>query len=130
GTQTFVHDCKLPGMLHGRAIRPPRMGAKLLSVNEASIAGIPEVRVVRVQDFLGVAAKTEKAAVRAAATLEATWSEWAGLPEMADLPSFLRKSAIDHDETPVKRGDAKQAMPGGARPVSARCDFPDQSHRT
>jgi CO/xanthine dehydrogenase Mo-binding subunit len=128
GTQTFVHDFKLPGMLHGRAIRPPRMGAKLLSVNEASIGAIPDVRVVRIQDFLGVVAKTEWAAVRAAATLEAKWSDWDGLPDFAGLPAFLRQSTIDHDETPVKRGDAKQAMAGGSKHFSASYYFPYQGH--
>ena len=54
GKHTYVHDFKLPGMLHGRVIRPPAMGAKLLSVDESSIAGIPDVRVVRINDFLGV----------------------------------------------------------------------------
>jgi nicotinate dehydrogenase subunit B len=128
GTQTFVHDFKLPGMLHGRVIRPPQMGAKLLSVNEASLTGIPDVRVVRVNDFLGVVAKTEWAAVRAAATIEAKWSEWTGLPEMAGLADFLRQSTVDHDETPVKRGDAAQAMRGGSKQFSARFDFPYQGH--
>src|SRR5213079_1325643 len=50
GTETFVHDFKLPGMLHGRVIRPPRMGATLLAVDEASIVAIPDVRVVRIKD--------------------------------------------------------------------------------
>jgi CO/xanthine dehydrogenase Mo-binding subunit len=128
GTQTFVHDFKLPGMLHGRVIRPPRMGAKLLSVNEASLAGIPDVRVVRINDFLGVVAKSEWAAVRAGAALEAKWSDWAGLPDMATLPDFLRQGTVDHDETPVKRGDAVQAMSGAAKHFSARFDYPYQGH--
>jgi CO/xanthine dehydrogenase Mo-binding subunit len=128
GTETYVHDFKLPGMLHGRVIRPPSLGAKLLSVNEASIAGIPDVRVVRVRDFLGVVAKTEWAAVRAASTLEARWSEWEGLPAIAGLPDFLRKSTIDHDEFPIKRGDAKAAMPTGAKHFSGSYYFPYQGH--
>jgi CO/xanthine dehydrogenase Mo-binding subunit len=128
GTQTFVHDFKLPGMLHGRVIRPPRIGAKLLSVNEASIASLPDLRVVRIADFLGVAAKTEWAAIRAASALEARWSEAASLPDVADLDHFIRQSTVDHDETPVTRGDAKQAMPGGVKHFSADYYFPYQGH--
>ena len=128
GTQTFVHDFKLSGMLHGRVIRPPRIGAKLLSVNEASIAGLPDVRVVRIADFLGVAAKTEWAAIRAASALEARWSEAATLPDIADLDHFIRQSTVDHDETPVKRGDAKQAMRGAVKHFSADYYFPYQGH--
>jgi CO/xanthine dehydrogenase Mo-binding subunit len=92
GTQTFVHDFKLPGMLHGRVVRPPRIGAKLLSVNEASIVGIPDARVVRIADFLGVTAKTEWAAIRAASTLEAKWGEAAELPDIAELDRFTRQA--------------------------------------
>jgi CO/xanthine dehydrogenase Mo-binding subunit len=128
GTQTFVHDFKLPGMLHGRVIRPPRIGAKLVSVNEGSISRIPDVRVVRVNDFLGVVAKNEWAAVRAASTLEAKWSDGAVLPEMGDLPNFLRQSTIDHDENPIKRGDSKQAPPAGGKHYSADFFFPYQGH--
>ena len=87
------------------------------------------MRVVRINDFLGVVAKTEWAAVRAAATLEAKWSDWAGLPDIATLPDFLRQCAVDHDETPVKRGDAEQ---GDVRRGQARSprsfDYPYQGH--
>lgn len=127
-TEPFIHDFKLPGMLHGRVIRPPRMGAKLLSVNDASIKAIPDVRVVRVNDFLGVVAKTEWAAVRAATALDAGWSNWEGLPEIANLADFLRKSSIEKDEFPIQRGDSKTAMPTGAKQLSASYYFPYQSH--
>lgn len=127
-TEPYVHDFKLPGMLHGRVIRPPRMGAKLLSVNEASIKGIPDVRVIRVNDFLGVVAKSEWAAVRAAQALEAKWSDWEGLPVIANLAEHLKKSAIEKDEFPIKRGDSKAALPTGARHISTSYYFPYQGH--
>src|SRR5260370_11055256 len=66
--------------------------------------------------------------MRAACTLEAKWSGAAGLRDIADLDNFLRHSAVDHDETPVNRGDTKQAMPGGAKPFSADYYFPYQGH--
>ena len=52
----YVQDFTLPGMLHGRVIRPPAVGAKLVAVDEASIRAIPGARVVRIDDFLGVVA--------------------------------------------------------------------------
>jgi CO/xanthine dehydrogenase Mo-binding subunit len=128
GTEVFVHDFSLPGMLHGRVVRPPSIGAKLLSVNEASIAGIPDVRVVRVNDFLGIVAKSEWAAVRAAAALQAKWSDAAVLPDITDLSRFLKQSVVDHDESPVKRGDAQGAMSGGTKRFSAEFYFPYQGH--
>lgn len=127
-THTYVHDFKLPGMLHGRVIRPPQMGATLLSVNETSVRAIPDVKVIRVGNFLGVVAKSEWAAIRAAATLEAKWSDWAGLPGHEDLPRFVRTGAIERDETPVKHGDSQQAMGTAAKKFAATYYFPYQGH--
>src|SRR6185312_1209032 len=79
GKHPWLQDLTLAGMLHGRVVRPPSIGAKLLSVDEASIRAIPEVRVIRIESFLGVVAKDEWAAVRAAREIKATWSDWQGL---------------------------------------------------
>src|SRR5436309_3808690 len=79
GQHVYVQDFSLPGMLHGRVIRPPAVGAKLVSVDETSVHDIPAVRVVRIQSFLGVLANDEWAAVRAAKLLKTTWSEGQGL---------------------------------------------------
>ena len=43
GRFEYVHNVKLPGMLHGRVVRPPTVGATLASVDEASAAGLPGV---------------------------------------------------------------------------------------
>ena len=62
-------------MLHGRAIRPPVAGAKVVSVDEASIAAIKGARVVRKGDFVGVVAPKEWDAIQAARRLKVTWSD-------------------------------------------------------
>src|SRR5947207_2786592 len=56
GRHLYVHDFSLPEMVHGRAIRPPTVGAKLVDVDDASIKSIPDVRVVRICSFLAVVA--------------------------------------------------------------------------
>ncbi|MGD1097607.1 MAG: molybdopterin cofactor-binding domain-containing protein [Bryobacteraceae bacterium] len=127
GRHTYLPDLTIPGMLHGRVIRPPSFGAKLLSVDESSIRSIPDVRVVRVESFLGVVARDEWAAVRASRELKATWSEWQGLPGSDGLDRHLRQGAIDHDETVVNRGDAS-AMASATRKLSATYQWPCQSH--
>ena len=81
----FMQDVVMPGMLHGRVIRPPAIGAKLISVDESSIRNIPGVQIVRIESFLGVVSSDEWAAVRAARELKATWSEWQGLPGSDEL---------------------------------------------
>ncbi|MET0851269.1 MAG: molybdopterin cofactor-binding domain-containing protein, partial [Candidatus Rokuibacteriota bacterium] len=69
GRHLYVQNLTLPDMLHGRAIRPPALGATLQSVDESSIAAIPGARVVRIGSFLGVVAEREWDAVRAARAL-------------------------------------------------------------
>ena len=118
----------MPGMLHGRVIRPPAIGAKLISVDESSIRNIPDVSVVRIESFLGVVASDEWAAVRAARELKATWSEWQGLPGSDDLERHVRESAVDHDEVLVNKGDAAAALPTAAKQLSAMYSWPYQSH--
>jgi nicotinate dehydrogenase subunit B len=65
GVFEFVHNVRVPGMLHGRVVRLPSLGAKLLDVDESSVAGIPDVQIVRRNDFLGVVAMREEHAVKA-----------------------------------------------------------------
>ena len=57
GRHVYVQDFSVPGMLHGRVVRPPAIGAALQSVDESSIRGIPGVRIVRIENFLGVLAR-------------------------------------------------------------------------
>ena len=45
GGASFVHDMDLPGMLHGRAIRPPHYGAQLVAVDEDAVLRCPALSV-------------------------------------------------------------------------------------
>ncbi len=128
GRHTFMHDFKLAGMLHGRVVHAPAIGARLDSVDEASVAGIPGVKVVRIKNFLGVVAEDEWAAVRAARELKASWSGGGGLPGSDALQRAMRESAVAHDETIVNRGDAAQALGSASRKLSASYYWPPQSH--
>jgi nicotinate dehydrogenase subunit B len=129
GKRQYVQDHTVPNMLHGRVIRPPAIGAKLVSVDDSSIRGIPDVRVVRIENFLGVVAPDEWAAVRAARELKATWTEWEGLPGSDGLERHVRESAVDHDETVVsKGGEPAAAFSSAAKQFSATYSWPCQSH--
>src|SRR5690348_11801050 len=109
GKREDVQDHAVANMLHGRVIRPPAIGAKLVSVGESSIRDIPDVSVVRVRSFLGVVAPDEWAAIRAARELKATSREWEGLPGSDDLSRYVRESAVDHEDTIVDKGVNKGA---------------------
>ena len=72
--EDFCTDIKVPGMLHGRMIRPEVAGAIPVKVDESSIANIPGVRVVWDKGFLGVVADKEWDAIKASA-LKVEWSD-------------------------------------------------------
>jgi CO/xanthine dehydrogenase Mo-binding subunit len=130
GRFTYMHDVRVPGMLHGSVVRPPAIGAELEAVDEASIRAIPGiVKVVREGNFLGVVAESEWSAIRAARGLEATWSEWKGLPEQAKLYEYVRGSKVAKDEVTGNVGNTAEAMAkDGVKKLAATYDFAIHTH--
>jgi CO/xanthine dehydrogenase Mo-binding subunit len=128
GRHVYMHDFSVPNMLHGRVIRPPAIGANLVSVDDSSVAHLPDVKVVRVKDFLAVTAEDEWTAVRAARALKAQWSGGSGLPEQAKLTDVLRADPTHGRETLVSKGTPAASLPAGAKQVSASYFWPMQSH--
>jgi CO/xanthine dehydrogenase Mo-binding subunit len=128
GKHVYLQDFAIPGMLHGRVIRPPAIGATLLAVDEASLHGIPDVRVVRMESFLAVVAPDEWAAARAARALKATWSAWAELPGSTGLDRYVRESAVERTETLLQRGDPVGVLPTAVTQLAATYSWPFQSH--
>ena len=93
GQFEFVHNVRLPGMLHGRVVRPPAVGATVVGVDESSVAGLPGVvKVVVKKNFVGVVAEKPWQAIQAANKLKVTWTPGAGLPNHADLLRLLAQS--------------------------------------
>ena len=127
GAHVFMHDFKVDGMLHARVLRPPTVGAELLSVDEASIAPFKNARIVRIKNFLAVVADDEWTAIRAAGALKAKWSGKASLPDQARLPETLRKAGPVEGEKLAAKG-APAALPGDARNLKATYFWPAQSH--
>jgi nicotinate dehydrogenase subunit B len=130
GRHLYVHNMTMPGMLHGRVIRPPAIGAALQSVDESSIAAIPGARVVRVGSFLGVVAEREWEAVRAARALRAQWSPGTGLPDHLSLAGAVRATKIVRDQDVAKKGDLTPlGAPGpGVQTLGATYWWPVQTH--
>jgi nicotinate dehydrogenase subunit B len=130
GKFTYMQDFRAPGMLHGRVVRPPALGAKLQAVDEGSIKGIPGVvKVVRDGDFLGVVAANEWAAIKAASQIKATWSKAPSLPDAAKLWDHVRTSKVAKDEVTSSIGNVGAAMAElGARTIHATYDFAIHTH--
>ncbi len=128
GSQTYVHDFTLPGMLHGRVIRPPGIGAELLSVDESSVAQLPGVKVVRIQSFLAVVAEDEWTCVRAMRALKAQWSDWQGLPVQDEYLRSLRDGPFVAEQELLNKGDATASRPANAIALKASYHWPIQTH--
>ena len=129
GTFEYVADLRLPGMLHGRVIRPAKAGAVPVKVDAASIAAIPGAKVVHRMDFLGVVAPDEWGAIRAARLLDVTWSEpKAVFPGHTDLYDNIRKAPVEKAETVTNVGSALEALAKAAKVYEAEYEWPYQSH--
>src|SRR4029077_20215128 len=93
GAPSFVQDMRLPGMVFARVVRPPRYGAKLISLDEATARSVPGVvAIVRDGNFLAVAAQREEQAIAARNAL-ASGARWSNdsvpLPNIAELRGEL-----------------------------------------
>lgn len=129
GQFQYVQDVRVPGMLHGRAVRPaPQSGATLVGVDESSVADVPGlVKVVVQGSFVGVVAEREEQAIRAARQLKVTWSDPAGIPG-SDDPYATVRATPSTDRELAAVGDVQAALAGAARTFSATYEFPYQIH--
>jgi nicotinate dehydrogenase subunit B len=128
GRHVYTHDLTLPGMLHARVIRPAAIGARLVSVDESLVRSLPDVKVVRSENFLAVVSRDEWAAVRAARELKPTWSNAETLPGSDGLDRWTRSAPVDHDQIVVTRGNAAGVLAGASKKLSATYFWPFQSH--
>jgi CO/xanthine dehydrogenase Mo-binding subunit len=128
GQFEFVHNVRVDGMVHGRVVRPPSVGATLAGVDESSVSSTPGfVAVVRKANFLGVVCEKPWQAVQAARALEATWKPGSDLPANDGFYDFMRRQPA-RDTLVVDSGDVDRALTGARRVVRATYLHPYQMH--
>jgi nicotinate dehydrogenase subunit B len=130
GKFTYVRDIRVPGMLHGRVVRPNPWGADLVKVE-----GLPEaipgiVKIVVKGNFVGVVATTEWAAIQAASRLKVKWSDWAEMPAQTEIYSKLRSVPVKQRTGPADVGNVDAAFAGAAKTISATYNSPYNMHGT
>src|SRR5580698_9108574 len=132
----YVHDIRVPGMLHGRVVCPPYagvdggafVGTSLIDVDESSVRDIPGlVAVVRIADFVGVVAEREENAIKAAARLKLTWKKTPTLPDLKDIETALRANPST-PRTLIDKGDVDTALSQAAKPIERTYVWPYQMH--
>ena len=124
GAASFVHDIRLPSMLHARVVRPPSPGAELVSIDESSVR---DARVVHLGNYVAVVSEREECAVRAAKELKVEWRETARWPAMRGLGTFIRRQPTS-DDTVREEGKVEPAFRKAAVRIRARYRQPFQAH--
>ncbi|HMF92372.1 MAG TPA: molybdopterin cofactor-binding domain-containing protein [Candidatus Angelobacter sp.] len=128
GRFEFVHNVRVPGMLHGRVVRPQEVGATVAEVDESSVRQIPGVvKVVVRQNFVGVVAEKQSQAIEAARKLKVNWRPGAGLPAQKTFYDSLRKQS-SRDTLLVDSKDVERRLAASPTVVRATYAYPYQMH--
>ena len=131
GEFEYVHDVRLPGMLHARVVRPDDLGAKLVSFDDSAAKRVGGfIQTVRKGDFMAVVARSEWGAVKAARALKVNWSAGTGLPDQATVFTHWRNRPVAKEEVTQTAGDVQAALQGAAIRVKASYEFAVQTHAT
>ncbi|MEI8106158.1 MAG: molybdopterin cofactor-binding domain-containing protein, partial [Actinomycetes bacterium] len=129
GTYTYIHNVRIPGMIHARTVRPRGAGANTaqnhipLSVDASSIAHIPGAQVVQIANFLAVAAPKEYDAIQAASQLKVVWKSDPKLPGSGNFWGWLRNVGDTNTANPARfttnNGPVDASLATSAKTVSA-----------
>ena len=146
GSEVYIQNIRVPGMLHGRVVRPRGQSAwgfiaPIVSVDESSIKHIPNVQIIRKNDFLGVVAPHEYDAIQAAAQLKVKWADPPPvLPGDGDVFGQMRAlvaagktvtipNAFNAgQDVPPNTGDVDASLASAAHVVSGEYGFNTLSH--
>jgi CO/xanthine dehydrogenase Mo-binding subunit len=129
GQFEFVHNVRVPGMLHGRVVRPPEVGATLVSVDESSVRGMPGfVKVVVKKNFVGVVAEKPWQATQIAGRLKVDWTKGSGLPSQAAFSQYLREQHSSRDSFVVNSKDVDDTLAKAPKVIKATYRHAYQMH--
>jgi CO/xanthine dehydrogenase Mo-binding subunit len=138
GKYTYVQNIRVPGMLHGRVVRPRGQGAygdgtdpKVLSVDASSIRHIPNAKVLQKGNFVGVVAPREYDAIQAAAQLKVRWAEMPPLPSSGNLWRQMREqdsAGLVRAAKVVEVGNVDAALASAAHVVQQTYTYPYNGH--
>jgi CO/xanthine dehydrogenase Mo-binding subunit len=129
GQFEYVHNVRVPGMLHGQVVRPPAIGATVMSVDESSVRNLPGVvKVVVKKNFVGVVAEKPWQAIQAAAKLKVEWSAGTALPKQSGFHEFMRSQKQTRDTLQVNAKDVDAKISSAPKVVKATYRYPYQMH--
>lgn len=136
GGLIYVHDMRLPNMLHARIVRPPyagrdtgaMVGNSLLAVDKTSITHIATlVDVIVIKDFVAVVAEREEDAIKAARALKVKWEIPPPLRDLSNLAEALRENP-DKARRLRKKGNVEAVLKDNKKTLRATYVWPYQMH--
>ncbi len=127
GEASFLHDIRLPEMVHGRILRPTVYGAKLKSLDITGLELTGLIRLERQGNFVGLVCQEEYQAVKALEKLtqRATWETFE-LPHFANIHNHLR--ALVTEDVVVKEGNPEATLERSEKRLEASYTTPYQAH--
>jgi nicotinate dehydrogenase subunit B len=131
GQAVYVHDVRIPGMLHGRVVRPPVINTPPVNIDEDSVRKIPGfVKVIQQGSFVSVVAKTEWAAMQAARALNVTWAKpTTRIPANSEeLYDYLKNTKSFTTLKGVDKGNPTTALTKAKKQYEATFRWPFQLH--
>jgi nicotinate dehydrogenase subunit B len=131
GEFTYAHDVRVPGMLHGRVVRPPTIASKPGNIDESSVKNIPGlVKIVQEGSFVGVVCETEWAAIKAAKALKISWSQpTTKMPADAEeIFAYIKNTKSLRDQITVDKGNPDAALRQATKTYEATYRWPFQLH--
>ena len=131
GSQKWAVGATAPGMVHARNVRPPFAGAKLVSIDASSVAGLPGfIRVVNKGNYLAVVCEREEQAIAASRQLKVEWQKPATppFPSSEDLYQYMRSASPTSSSKPDVVGNPDAVMARAAKVIEAEYEVPFQGH--
>ncbi len=104
GLPVYVQDLRFPGMLHARVVRPASYDAKITEFNKENTEKL-DVKIIKVNDFIGVISEDEYQAEKAKNILESDckWESKMKLP-IEDFSAAYLKGLSKESERVVNKG--------------------------
>ncbi|MBI4468007.1 MAG: xanthine dehydrogenase family protein molybdopterin-binding subunit [Acidobacteria bacterium] len=128
GRLEYARDVRVPGMVYGQVVRPPRVDAKVVSVDESSVADIPGlVKVVVKNSFVGVVAEKRYQAIRASERLKVEWTQGLHLPNQATFYDWMLQQPRTNSRV-ADSLDVDEKLASAAKVIQATYLYPYNMH--
>lgn len=129
GGMKYGYDATIEGMVHGKVVRAPALGASLLDIDFSAAEKMPGViGTFRDGDFAGLAAERRDQAESALAQVKATWSEVNTGNTSENIYDLITSTADAGTVMDKEPGDPDTAIAGAAKTLTGTFRAPYVSH--